>query len=169
MYHVRRHLLGCLTLVCLATPTASFGQAPFIQFRTGLNGSSQVPPVQTTAKGHVAATYDPAAKRLSWKGDYAGLSGPATAAHVHGPAAAGANARLIVWISENSGQCSQGECRSKHDAHGEPLKSPFEGSATLTEAQAADLLAGLYYVNIHTDANPRGEIRGQLVKAPQSN
>ncbi len=42
--------------------------------------------------------------------------------------------------------------------------SPAEGSATLTDAQAADLVAGKYYVNIHTAANPGGEIRGQVTK-----
>jgi hypothetical protein len=42
-----------------------------------------------------------------------------------------------------------------------PRASPFEGSATLTDAQAAELLAGQWYVNVHTDANNGGEIRGQ--------
>jgi CHRD domain-containing protein len=36
----------------------------------------------------------------------------------------------------------------------------------LSDAQVADLMAGMYYVNIHTDAYPAGEIRGQLVKSP---
>ena len=42
--------------------------------------------------------------------------------------------------------------------------SPAQGSATLTDAQAADLVAGRYYINIHTAANPAGEIRGQVTK-----
>ena len=44
-----------------------------------------------------------------------------------------------------------------------PIVSPLQGSATLTDAQAADLMAGRWYVNIHTAANPNGEIRGQLL------
>jgi len=42
--------------------------------------------------------------------------------------------------------------------------SPAQGSAALTDAQSADLLAGRYYINIHTAANPAGEIRGQVTK-----
>jgi hypothetical protein len=45
-----------------------------------------------------------------------------------------------------------------------PAASPVKGSATLSEAQAADLMAGKYYFNVHTAANPGGEIRGQVVK-----
>ena len=75
----------------------------------------------------------------------AGLSGPATAAHFHGPAETGKNAGVAVAIPNAT-------------------SSPVEGSATLTDAQAADLIAGKYYVNIHTAANPGGEIRGQVTK-----
>src|SRR4051794_14807054 len=86
--------VACAGLLALASPS----QAETIQFKADLNGSNQVPPSQTAGTGTVAATYDPATKRLSWKGSYSGLSGPATAAHIHGPAAAGANARLVFWI-----------------------------------------------------------------------
>lgn len=44
-------------------------------------------------------------------------------------------------------------------------KSPFKGGAILTDAQAADLMAGKYYINIHTAAHKDGEIRGQIEKA----
>ena len=45
-----------------------------------------------------------------------------------------------------------------------PLTSPIKGEATLTDAQAADLAAGRWYFNVHTAANPPGEIRGQVAK-----
>ena len=46
-----------------------------------------------------------------------------------------------------------------------PLDSPMTGSATLTDAQAKDLMDGMMYFNIHTAANKPGEIRGQMEKA----
>jgi hypothetical protein len=115
------------------------------KMKATLDGKSEVPPNASTASGAADIDYDPASKKLSWKLTYSGLSGPATAAHFHGPAEAGKNAGVAVAIPNAA-------------------SSPVEGSATLTEAQAADLVAGKYYINIHTAANPGGEIRGQVTK-----
>jgi len=158
--------LGLFIASAALLAVASPSQADTMQFSADLKGSNQVPPSQTAGTGTVTATYDTVTKRLLWKGSYSGLSGPATAAHVHGPAVAGANARLVFWISENIEQCSQGECKLNSHAKAQPLTSPFEASAILTDTQAAELLGGMYYVNIHTNAYPRGEIRGQLLESP---
>ena len=166
---VRRSMLSYYIagMVCAALlAVASQSNAETTQFKAALKGSDQVPPSETTGTGTVTATYDSVTKRLSWKGSYSGLSGPPTAAHIHGPAAPGTNARLVFWTSDNIGQCSQGECKLNSDTKAQPLTSPFEGSATLTDAQAAELTGGMYYVNIHTNTYPRGEIRGQLLRSP---
>ncbi|HUI13498.1 MAG TPA: CHRD domain-containing protein [Xanthobacteraceae bacterium] len=118
-------------------------------FKADLKGSSEVPPNTTGGTGSVTANYDPATKTLTWNGTFSGLTGPATAAHFHGPAGPGKNAGVAIWISEK----------------GKPLASPFKGSAKLTDAQASDLMNGQWYVNVHTKANPGGEIRGQLEKS----
>jgi hypothetical protein len=136
--------LAVALLLSLAMPT----YAETAQFKADLTAASEVPPNQTTGTGTLTATYDSATKQLSWKGSFSGLSGPATAAHFHGPAEPGKNAGVVMWISTK----------------GAPFASPFEGSATLTDAQASDLMDGRYYVNIHTAANPGGELRGQLNK-----
>ena len=115
------------------------------KFKATLDGSQQSPPVTTKGKGTATLTFDTAKKKLSWNVKYSGLSGPATAAHIHGPAAMGANAGPVIPFKK--------------------LKSPIKGSETLTDAQAADLEAGKYYVNVHTAANKDGEIRGQIDKA----
>jgi hypothetical protein len=118
-------------------------------FKASLNGGTEVPPNETKGTGTLTATYDPATKQLTWSGSYTGLTGDVTAAHFHGPAEPGKNAGVAIWISTK----------------GSPFPTPFNGSATLTDAQAADLEAGRWYVNLHTAANPGGELRGQLVKA----
>jgi hypothetical protein len=121
------------------------GAASAETFKATLDAKSEVPPNASTATGTADINYDPASKKLSWKLTYSGLSGPATAAHFHGPAEPGKNAGVAVAIPNAD-------------------TSPAEGSATLTDAQAADLEAGKYYVNVHTAANPGGEIRGQVTK-----
>jgi hypothetical protein len=131
---------------------AAFGAAAIpartevLSYRSELNGSSEVPPNQSKGMGSVTVTYDTADEKLSWKGNYAGLSGPVTAAHFHGLAAMGKNAGIAIGIATGN------------------LPASFEGSATLTKAGAADLMAGRGYINPHTAAYPASEIRGQVVK-----
>lgn len=121
------------------------GPALADKMKVTLDSKSEVPPNTSTGTGAADLDYDAASKKLSWKITYSGLSGPATAAHFHGPAAAGANAGVKVPIAN-------------------PATNPVEGSATLDDEQAADLLAGKYYINVHTAANPGGEIRGQVTQ-----
>ena len=134
-----------LATLALGAAIACAGPAFADKMKATLDAKTEVPPNSSAATGTADIDYDPASKKLSWKVTYSGLSGPATMAHFHGPAEAGKNAGVAVAIPNAAA-------------------SPVEGSATLTEAQAADLVAGKYYVNIHTAANPGGEIRGQVMK-----
>ena len=131
--------------VALAAAAVLAGPASAEKFKAMLDGKSEVPPTTSTGTGTADVDYDPATKKLSWKLTYTGLSGAAKAAHFHGPAEPGKNAGVAVAIPGAT-------------------SSPAEGSATLTDAQAADLQAGKFYVNVHTEANPGGEIRGQVTK-----
>lgn len=115
-------------------------------YTASLNGSSEVPPNDSKGTGTLTATYDTASKKFSFIVTYSGLSGTATAAHFHGPAAPGANAPPVVPIPPTM------------------LASPIRGETTLTDPLAADLAAGKWYFNVHTAANKGGEIRGQVMK-----
>src|ERR1700675_3170401 len=132
-------VLACSAALVVASP--SFAET--VKMKAELKGATEVPPTTSKGSGSVTATYDTASKKLSWKGSYKELSGPATMAHFHS-GEAGKNGPVVVPITPNT--------------------SPFEGSATLTDAQAAELAAGKWYVNVHTDANKGGEIRGQVTK-----
>lgn len=142
----RRRSFGTLVLLSLAL-TACDGM-PTARAQTGtavtarLSGAAEVPPVSTQAEGDFEGRFDPATRTLRYKITYKGLSGPATGAHIHGPAMPGQNAGVVVPFQSAA--------------------SPISGEAMLTEAQAADLTAGKLYVNVHTAANPNGEVRGQL-------
>ena len=131
--------------LALGAAVAFAGPAFAEKMKATLNGASEVPPNTTAGTGTADIDFDPATKKLSWKLTYSGLTGPATAAHFHGPAEPGKNAGVAVAIPNAT-------------------SSPAEGSATLTDAQAADLETGKYYVNVHTKDNPGGEIRGQVTK-----
>ena len=132
---------AALTLALAAAGPAS---AEMVAMKAQLSGTSEVPATTSKGAGSADVTFDTASKKLSWKLNYTGLSGPATMAHFHGPADTSKNAGVVVPIPNTA--------------------SGSEGSATLTDAQAADLLSGKYYVNVHTAANPAGEIRGQVTK-----
>jgi hypothetical protein len=132
--------LACTTMLAFAVPS----MAADVNLKADLKGSSEVPPVDTKGTGSVTATFDAASKKLSWKGNVSGLSGPATAAHFHSGE-----------VGKNGGVV---EPKAGAD------KGTFEGSATLTDEQAGELMSGKWYVNVHTAANKGGEIRGQVTK-----
>ena len=114
-----------------------------------MSGTQEVPSVTTAALGNVQATYHQGSKILSYNITWSGLSGNASAAHIHNVAEAGVNAGVLQSFS------------------GFPASTSGKYSGTLivdgVKITEALLLSGKYYVNIHTAANPGGEIRGQLI------
>jgi hypothetical protein len=112
-------------------------------YEATLSGAQEVPPANTAGTGRAEIQLNTNTNVLSWKVTYSGLTGPATAAHIHGPAGPGANAGVVIPFPGANA-------------------NPIAGQATITPAQYGDLAAGLWYVNVHTAANPGGEIRGQL-------
>jgi hypothetical protein len=120
-------------------------QAAVTTYKATLSAATEVPPTNSAGKGTAAINVDPTTKELSWRVEYSGLSGPATAAHIHCGAPAGANAGVAVPLGQ-----------------GPTAASPMVGSGKMTDAQLQQLQSGQCYVNIHTEANKGGEIRGQL-------
>lgn len=130
---------GTVALLLSAAPV----YAEVLSFTANLIGAAEVPPNESTGAGTVTADFDTDTMLFKWTVTFEGLSGAATAAHFHGPAAPDENAPPVVPIEGM-------------------LESPIAGEATLTEEQAADLQAGKWYFNIHTAEYPDGELRGQL-------
>lgn len=137
----RRVLLA--TALSAAFVTAA--SAATVHYSARLNGRSEVPKTTSKGTGSFDATFDTQTKALTYTLTFQGLTGPATAAHIHGPATRKESAGVVAPLGDKS------------------PTSPVSGSVTLTDDQAKALASSKLYVNVHTAANPSGEIRGQIV------
>ena len=133
--------------IVLGVAWTAAAQADPVSFQVPLSGAQCVPPVDTTGTGTADLTYDPTTRVVTWNISYGGLSSPTTMAHFHGPAKQGQNAAPVIWLS----------------TQGSPPANPMTGTATLTPEQAQQFTAGEWYVNVHSQSHPAGEIRGQVV------
>ena len=140
-------LLG-LTMACTSNSQMATATMPTTKMLSAqLSAASEVPPATSNGTGMLEASVNTQTMVMSYTVTYSGLTGAATTGHFHGPAAVGANAGVALPLAGN-------------------VASPIKGEATLTAAQMAQVMAGSWYVNLHTAANPNGEIRGQVMVKP---
>ena len=142
-----KHALAAALVVGLAAPVAQASLVLIGPF--AIDGGQEVPPNTAIGTGVGRVTLDTVTLNFSWKVSYQNLTGDLAVAHFHGPALPGQNAGVQVPISGLA-----------------PSSGFLAGSAIISPAQAADLQAGLWYVNLHTTLHPGGEIRGQVIPAP---
>lgn len=136
----RRALLAS----ALSLAFISAGSAATVEYNARLSSQREIPKTDSKGTGKMAGTYDTTTKMLSYTLTLDGLSGPATAAHLHGPATRTQSAGVMAPLGDKN------------------PTGPVTGSVTLSDEQAKALQSGKVYVNVHTAANPGGEIRGQL-------
>ncbi len=150
----------CFAFVAIMLSSQTVHAAHLIDFSFPLS-TGQTNPEATFPSGSILPTglamvqVDINANTISWDISYENLTGPIVApgAHLHGPASLGSNAGIQVFLTDG--------------VPSEPATGTLMGSASITESQKAELLAGLWYLNIHTAANPSGELRGQVVNIPE--
>ena len=123
--------------------------AAIIDLEASIDGAQADAGIGTmsAATGSATMTLDDQSNLFSWNITWSGLEGNVTNAHFHGPAAPGVSAGVQVDIDFNS--------------------NPSIGSAVIDDAQETDLLAGIWYINIHSDRDDvtlGGEIRGQVLQ-----
>jgi hypothetical protein len=132
-----------LAMASIAVLFAATASAATEKFHATLTATDEVPPSKSTGSGEANVSLNTTTHEITYDVTFSGFSSAAVAAHIHGPAAPGKNAGVIVPLGNNP-------------------TSPIHGTAKLTTAQQHQLAEGMYYVNVHTKNNPAGAIRGQL-------
>jgi hypothetical protein len=134
--------------VLMSVRVPAFAQSPPCRVVTTMTGSQEVPPNPSPGTGTFDGTRT-AVNELSYTYTWENLLGNAMAAHIH-EAPAGMNGPIVVPLSPPSGQSGS-----------------ISDTATVDPALLDDICANpsAYYVNVHTDLFPGGEIRGQLAGA----
>jgi CHRD domain len=143
---LNRYSIRSLAIAIALSVASLAAHAATVNLKADLKGSSEVPAKEVSGTGTLTASLDTDTNELKYHVVYSGLTGAVTAAHFHGPAAEGVNAKPQVPVKA-------------------PFDSPIDGTAKVTAEQAKDLLDGKWYFNLHTAANGAGEIRGQVTKA----
>jgi hypothetical protein len=148
MGRIMPRLLSSLATLLLATSAG----ATSYTISASADGAQETPPVITLGTGTLTGTYDDVTNSLIWSGTFTGLNSGTTTAHFHGPAAPGVGpAGVQVGMTGGANIFPLGV-----------TSGAFSGSATITDTQESQLLAGLWYMNIHTATSAGGEIRGQV-------
>lgn len=111
----------------------------------GLNVAAEVPAPTGTTKALGVYAFELIEKTgvMKYTLTVSDLTGPATAGHIHVGAVGVAGPVVLALVVPTT-------------------DAAMAGTVTLDAAALANLKAGLLYVNVHTAANPSGEIRGQL-------
>jgi hypothetical protein len=142
--------LFCVAALCIAVIFTSCKSSDTQDFKTmNLSGANQAPPVSTTGSGTLEGSYNTKTKEitLDLKWSLGNPNDTTTMGHIHKGAVGVSGPVVIPFTDLPSGSTNQ-------QYH---FTSP-----PLTAEQEADLKAGNYYVNIHSNANPGGELRAQL-------
>lgn len=117
-----------------------------------LTGSQEVSANGSPATGFGTVVLNAAQTQITVDESWSGLTAPATASHIHGPAGVGTNAGVLFPFAGVPAATSG---------------SIPEQTFAITPTQVTELQDGLFYMNVHTATFPGGEIRGQLTVVPE--
>lgn len=141
------------TLGVALTIAFGFGLATVnagVSLQATLTPGQEVPPVTAPGAGGTATlTFDDETSTIEYQIQVQGLSGPAVAAHIHQAPRGQANPAFLSC-------CNLSVAGTTFTGTTQPL----------TAEQVVALFNEGLYVNVHTDANPGGEIRGQIELTP---
>jgi hypothetical protein len=140
-------IFSLATALSLGTASAQW------TFQATLSGLNEVGPNASPATGFGTVVLSADQTQLTVNESWSGLTAPATASHIHGPAGVGTNAPVLFPFigvpAVTSGSI------------------PQQTITNLTALQVSYLFNGLLYMNVHSSTFPGGEIRGQLTLVPE--
>lgn len=166
-----------LAITGVAQGQTKGGPAVQINYATTLSGANEVPPNTSTGTGTATVDVDTALNTMRVQVDFSGLSAPTTAAHIHccttDPQAGNAGVATTVPtfsmfpLDVMAGTYDMTLDLLSASSYNPAFVTAHGGTPATAEADLlAGLAAGTAYLNIHTTANPAGEIRGFLIAAP---
>jgi hypothetical protein len=136
-----------------------------ITFRGVMSGAQEVPANTSPATGLFTATLDTVTNVFIYDLLFSGLSSPINNGHIHGPAAAGANAGTTINFNTLPGATFSFGQISGGGRGQATLVASTQITATINgDSLKKLLLAGLLYSNIHTAQFGGGEIRAQILR-----
>jgi Cu/Zn superoxide dismutase len=154
--------IAATAALALVVALAANGQSSKAKFGAALKGSSETPPVD--AKGTGTATFTVSGTSVDYKITASGLSGDATAAHIHlGPTTA-AGPVVVPFPAKAFNNSGKGSVTISGSFTSADIKPQTDPSIKNLDDLLAQMRAGNTYVNIHTAAHPPGEIRGQIAQ-----
>ncbi|WP_460608382.1 CHRD domain-containing protein [Hymenobacter terrigena] len=146
---MRPMLLRLLAATCLlAAPLLATAQQTraHLLLTARMSGDQETPAVTTNAQGVASFMLNETRDTLFVQAAFSGLSGTVTGAHVHEGAVGVAGPIIINLVPMVRGNRLSG----------------FLTGADIAQPKLARFLKSQYYINVHTAANPNGEIRGQI-------
>ena len=155
-----RTVLSLAFAAVFALAFSAQAQAQIVTFTAQLSGSNEAPPVAATGSGGTATvTLDTAADTVTWVVDVFNFPTGVTAAHIHagGPGVSGP-----VVINFTVTQNISNDFRISGTARASDLVPRAAQGVNSWEDFEQAMLTGQTYVNVHSQVNPGGEIRGQL-------
>ncbi len=119
-----------------------------------IDGSKEVPPFSGNGSAVMDCVYNEASGAIAWYVEYELDTGSTTLtmAHFHGPAPVGVNAGIRIDVNDGTFPKAR--------------TGLFRGTATVNPAHKAEVLGELWYINLHSNVRPGGELRGQMVPGP---
>lgn len=134
-------LIACMAMLCVGT----HAHANTLIYDFPLEADQNPIPNSSTGTGNCSVTLNDETGEVSVDCTFSGLDGPATAAHLHGLAEPGVNAKALVTLTATKA-----------------TEGIIIGTGVLDPAEVTGMIDGLTYLNVHSQEFPAGELRGQV-------